>query len=149
MIRKARIDNIIQIHKMINQAARQELMLPRSLSDLYESLRDFWVYHTGKRLVGCCALRIVWQDLAEIRSLVVSKQYQRRGIGVQMVDAALREAKGFGCKSVFVLTYVPKYFKKFGFRVVNKDRLPHKIWSECINCPKFPDCKETALIKKL
>ena len=149
VIRKARIGDISQIHRLVNQFAEQELMLPRSLSGLYESIRDFWVCEANKQIVGCCALHVVWQDLAEIRSLAVKKTCQKKGIGRKLIDVAIREAKGLGCKSIFILTYIPIYFKKLGFRKINKDKLPHKIWSECISCPKFPNCKEEAVIKKL
>ena len=149
MIRKARIKDLGQIQSLINQFAKQELMLPRSLSDLYESLRDFWVCEQNRRIVGCCALHITWQDLAEIRSLVVKKSWQKRGIGRQFINTALKEARELGCKTIFALTYIPGYFKRLGFRKISKDKLPHKIWAECINCPKFPNCKEIALIKKL
>jgi amino-acid N-acetyltransferase len=149
MIRKARIEDIIQIQKLINQFAKQELMLPRSLLNLYESLRDFWVCELNNRIVGCCALHIAWEDLVEIRSLAVNRRYQGKGIGRQLINAAITEAKEFGCQAIFTLTYIPDYFKKSGFRKVSKDKLPHKIWAECINCPKFPDCKEVALVKKL
>jgi len=149
MIRKARIEDIVQIQKLINQFAKQELMLPRSLLNLYESLRDFLVCELNHRIVGCCALHIAWKDLVEIRSLAVNRRYQGRGIGRQLISAAITEAKELGCQAIFTLTYIPDYFKKSGFRKVSKDKLPHKIWAECINCPKFPDCKEVALIKKL
>ena len=149
MIRKARIQDIGQIQVLINQFAKQELMLPRSLSDLYESLRDFWVCEQNRRIVGCCALHITWKDLAEIRSLAVKKPWQNKGIGRQLINAAILEARELGCKSIFALTYLPDYFKSLGFRRISKEKLPHKIWAECIDCPKFPDCKEVALIKKL
>jgi len=149
MIRKARIEDIGQVQKLINQFAGQELMLPRSLSNLYESVRDFWVYELNNRIVGCCALHITWKGLVEIRSLAVNRRYQGKGIGRQLINAAIAEAKQIGAESVFTLTYIPEYFKKSGFRRVSKDKLPHKIWAECINCPKFPDCKEVALVKKL
>ncbi len=149
MIRKARIKDIERIQELINQFAKQELMLPRSLSDLYESLRDFLVYEHNQRIVGCCALHIIRQGLVEIRSLAVNRHHQNKGIGRQLVNAAIVEAKQLGCESVFLLTYIPDYFKSFGFRKISKEKLPHKIWVECINCPKFPDCKEVALIKKL
>jgi amino-acid N-acetyltransferase len=148
-IRKAKIPDVSQIQKLINQFAKQELMLPRSLSDIYESLRDFWTCELNNRIIGCCALHVTWKDLAEIRSLAVNKRYQRRGIARQLINAAINEAKELGCKSIFALTYAPDYFRKYGFRRISKERLPHKIWAECINCPKFPDCKEIALIKKL
>ena len=149
MIRKARIQDVRQIQLLINRFAKQELMLPRSLSKVYESLRDFWVCRQNNQVVACCALHIVWQDLAEIRSLAVKKPWQKRGIGRQLVKAAICEARELGCKSIFVLTYIPDYFKSLGFRKISRDKLPHKIWAECISCPKFPDCKEVALIKKL
>ena len=149
MIRKAKLKDAKHIQELINIFAKQELMLPRSLFELYESLRDFWVYETNSKIVGCCALRVAWHDLAEIRSLAVKVAYQKKAVGRQLVNAAIKEARQLGVKSVFVLTYIPEYFQRFGFRKMNKDKLPHKIWAECINCPKFPDCKEVALIKKL
>ena len=149
MIRKARIKDITSIYKLVNQFAKQELMLPRSLSGLYESSRDFWVYQYHNQIVGCCALHITWQDLAEIRSLAVKKPWRKKGVGVALINAAINEAKGLGSKKIFVLTYIPGYFKNLGFRKINKDKLPHKIWADCFACPKFPNCKEVALIKKL
>ncbi|MFH1338879.1 MAG: N-acetyltransferase [Candidatus Omnitrophota bacterium] len=148
-IRKAKVRDVGQIQGLINQFAKQELMLPRSLSNIYESLRDFWTCELNNRIIGCCALHVAWKELAEIRSLAVSRYYQKKGFARQLINAAINEAKELGCKSVFALTYVPDYFRKFGFRRVSKERLPHKIWAECIDCPKFPDCKEIALIKKL
>ena len=149
MVRKARIEDVVGIQALINQFAKQELMLPRSLFGLYESLRDFWVYQQGKHIRGCCALHITWQDLAEIRSLAVKKSWQKKGIGRQLINAAICEAKELGCKFIFALTYIPDYFKNLGFRKISKAKLPHKIWAECIACPKFPNCKEVALMKKL
>ena len=149
MIRKARVKDAGQIQALVNSYAKQELMLPLSLLQVYEGLRDFWVYEAGGRIAGCCALRITWQDLAEIRSLAIKKQYRKKGIGHQLISMALEEAEGLGTKAIFVLTYIPEYFKKYGFRRIDKNKLPHKIWAECINCLKFPDCNEVALIKKL
>ena len=149
MIRKATIADISGIHKLVNRFARQELMLPRSLPNIYESLRDFWVCQLGGRIVGCLALHIAWQGLAEMRSLAVSKGYQSRGIGRQLINAAIDEARQLGCRSIFTLTYIPAYFKRSGFHRISKNKLPHKIWVDCINCSKFPNCKEVALVKKL
>ena len=149
MIRKARIEDVGQIQGLINYFAKHELMLPRPLSDIYECLRDFWVAHENNRIVGCCALHITWSELAEIRSLAVKKSWQRKAIGGQLINAAITEARELGCKSIFTLTYIPDYFKKYGFRRIRKEKLPHKVWADCINCPKFPDCEEVALIKKL
>jgi amino-acid N-acetyltransferase len=149
MIRKAEIKDVIPIQNIINNFAKDGFMLARSLNELYENLRDFWVYETGKRVVGCCALHISWEDFAEVKSLAVEERFQKRGIGTALVEACIQEAKQLGVKNLFVLTYIPQYFKRFGFKRISHEKLPHKIWAECINCPKFPNCKEVALIKKL
>lgn len=149
MIRKARIEDIKKIQGLINSFAAEDLMLPRSLNELYENLRDFWVAEENKKIVGCCALHVSWEDLVEIKSLAVAKNKQKKGYGAAMLSACFNEAKNLGAKKVFALTYKPEFFKKFGFRKIKHDSLPHKIWAECINCCKFPDCDEVALIKKL
>jgi len=124
-------------------------MLPRSLNELYENIRDFWVFEDRDRVIGCCALHISWQDLVEVKSLAVEKSKQKMGIGTRLVEVAIGEAKELGAKKIFVLTYQPGFFKQFGFKKIKTASLPHKIWAECINCPKFPDCQETAMIKKV
>lgn len=150
MLRKAKIEDIKQIQALINSFAKQDLMLPRSLNELYENIRDFWVYEAGnKKVAGCCALHVSWEDLAEIKSLAVVKNKQKEGIGEQLVLACLDEAKQLGAKKIFVLTYQAGYFKKFGFKKIKNSELPHKIWAECINCCKFPNCQEAALMKEL
>lgn len=149
MIRKARIGDIKQIQALINNFARQDLMLPRSLNDLYENIRDYWVAEKNGRIIGSCALHISWDDLAEIKSAAVQKDKQGQGLGLDLVTACLNEAKSLGAKKVFVLTYQPKFFQKFGFKKIGHSDLPHKVWAECINCPKFPNCQEIALLKKL
>jgi len=149
MIRKAKIGDIKQIQSLINSFAKKDLMLPRSLNELYENIRDFWVYEVNKKIAGCCALHICWEDLVEIKSLAVLKPSQSKGIGAELMLACLDEAKELGAKRIFVLTYKPGYFQQFGFKRVKNSCLPHKIWAECINCCKFPNCKEIALLKKL
>jgi len=149
MIRKAEIKDIQPIQSLINSFASQDLMLPRSLNELYDNIRDFWVFEKNKKIIGCCALHICWQDLAEVKSLAVSKNNQRKDIGTQLTIACMDEAKKFGAKRIFALTYNPLFFKKLGFRRIKHSDLPHKIWAECINCPKFPNCQEVALIKIL
>lgn len=149
MIRKAKIKDIKQIQKLINSFAKKDIMLPRSLNELYENIRDFWVAEEGKRIVGCSALHISWDDLAEIKSFAVDKNRQKKGIGRELITVCIDEARNLGAGKIFVLTYKPDYFKRFGFRRIKHADLPHKIWAECINCPKFPDCQETALLKIL
>lgn len=149
MLRKAKIRDIKEIQKLINHFAREDVMLPRSLNELYENIRDFWVVEENSKILGCCALHISWDDLAEIKSLAVLKNKQKKGVGKKLIFASLIEAKELGARSVFVLTYKPEYFKQFGFKRVKHKDLPHKIWAECINCCKFPNCQEIALLKKL
>ncbi len=149
MIRKARIEDIKEIQKLINSFAKQDLMLPRSLNELYENIRDYWVIEDRNKIAGCAALHISWDDLAEIKSLAVAKNKQKKGMGKELVFSCLNEAKDLGAKKIFVLTYKPEFFKKFGFKRVKTSELPHKIWAECINCCKFPNCQEIALLKVL
>lgn len=149
MVRKAEIGDIKQIQKLINDFARQDLMLARSLNELYENIRDFWVAEDNKKVIGCAALHISWEDLAEIKSVAVKKNKQKKGIGRELIAACLKEAGELKAKKVFVLTYKPNFFKKFGFKIVAHAKLPHKIWAECIYCCKFPNCKEIALLKIL
>ncbi len=151
MIRKAQIKDAKKIHGLVNHFASQDLMMPRSLNEIFENIRDFWVALDARgRIVGCVALHIVgWDNLAELKSLAVEKKHQRKGLGSQLIDACLKEASSLNVDHVFALSYKPKFFKKFGFKVVSKSKLPHKIWAECCNCPKFPNCDEIALIKKI
>jgi amino-acid N-acetyltransferase len=145
-IRKARISDLKDVQKLINEFARREEMIPRSLNELYESIRDLVVLEDAGVITGVCALHILWEDLAEIRSLAVRKEHQRMGLGRQLVRRCLSEARSLGIKRVFVLTYQPAFFKKLGFGDIDKASLPQKIWGDCIRCPKFPECDEHALI---
>jgi len=149
MIRKAKIKDIKQIQDLIAGFAKKDIMLPRSLNELYENIRDFWVFDDKGKISGCCALHISWDDLAEVKSLAVVKNKQGKGIGRDLVLACLAEAEVMGSKKVFALTYKPDFFKKLGFKRIKHDALPHKIWAECINCCKFPNCQEIALLKVL
>ncbi len=145
MIRKAKLSHTEQIYTIISSFARKELLLPRSKVDIYEHIRDFFVWEEGDNVLGCCALQIVWSDLGEIRSLAVKEEVQNQGIGFALVSACLEEAKELGLKEVFALTYAPEFFKKLGFHLIDKHTLPRKIWTDCVNCPYFPDCKEQAV----
>jgi amino-acid N-acetyltransferase len=148
-IRKAVIADIKTIHKLVNDFAKKEDMLPRALNELYESIRDFFIYEEKGEIAGVCALRILWEDLAEIRSLAVRKEFQRSGIGRLLVKRCLKEAKDLGIKRVFALTYQPEFFKKNGFSDIDKAKLPQKIWGDCLKCHKFPECDEHSVITYL
>jgi len=150
VIRRATIADAEQIQRLINQFADQGRLLPRSLSEIYDNLRDFHVYEgEDHSIVGVCALHICWEDLAEIRSLAVATEVRKKGIGGTLVEACLEEARQLGVKQVFLLSYIPPYFERAGFRAVDKSTLPHKIWADCIRCVKFPDCDEIAMILDL
>ncbi|HID63950.1 MAG TPA: N-acetyltransferase [Anaerolineae bacterium] len=134
---------------LINGYAAQGEMLPKSLNQIYQSLRDFVVVEEDGQIVGCGALHIVWDDLAEIRSLAVVEERWGNGLGRQMVTCLLEEARRLGLPTVFALTYRQGFFKKLGFQVVDKDTLPRKVWVDCIDCLKFPHCDETAVVLHL
>ena len=148
-IRKAIITEVIDIHKLLNHYARQDLLLPRSLSELYRNVRDYFILYDeddGDKVLGVCGLGIVWEDLAEIKSLAIDESSGGKGLGSMLVKECLKEAQSLGLKRVFTLTYVPPFFKKLGFKEVEKSILPQKIWADCLNCPKFPNCDEIALM---
>lgn len=150
MLRKAQIADVKEIQKLLAVYASKGDMLSRSLSELYESLRDFYVeVDENGRLLGASALHIVWEDLAEVRSVAVAEDTGRKGIGSALVSACIAEARELGLKRVFCLTYKPEFFGKLGFKLVDKATLPHKVWGDCIKCPKFPDCDENAMILEL
>jgi amino-acid N-acetyltransferase len=137
------------MHKLINYFADKGEMLARPLSELYESIRDYFVVREGERVIACAALHVNWSDLAEIKSLAVAEDSQKQGIGDRLIEACLREAKELGISTVFCLTYKPVFFERFGFAQLDKMELPQKVWSECYRCPKFPNCDEIALIYHL
>jgi amino-acid N-acetyltransferase len=149
MLRKAQIQDVKDIQKLLTFFANRGDMLSRSLSELYEALRDFYIFEEEGRLLGTAALHIVWEDLAEIRSVAVADDAGRKGVGTQLVQSCLDEARTIGLKRLFCLTYKPDFFSKFGFRIVDKAELPHKVWGDCMKCVKFPDCDEIAMIMDL
>jgi amino-acid N-acetyltransferase len=151
-IKKAVAGDIQAIHQILNYYAEQDLLLPRSLSELYDHLRDYFVLETrtrGHSVQGVCGLGICWEDLAEIKSLAVSEGLHGKGYGKELVEACLKEARLLGLSKVFALSYIPEFFSKLGFEEVEKSTLPHKIWADCLKCPKFPNCEEVALVIQL
>ena len=148
-VEKARISDVDQMHKLINYFANKGEMLPRPLSEIYENIRDYFVIKQGKQVIGCAALHVTWSDLAEIESVAVAEDSQEQGIGNQLIEACLKEAKELGIPTIFCLTYKPAFFERFGFSQVDKMELPRKVWTECYRCPKFPNCDEVALTCQL
>jgi len=152
MLKKARVSDVRTIHRMINASAGKGEILPRSLMDLYSSLRDFYVYLDGASgpIIGICAMHIFWENLAEIRSLFVSENHRRRGIGRSLVEACISEAITLEIYRVFTLTYQRDFFRSLDFLEKDRSILPEKIWSDCFKCPKYPDfCDEVAMILEL
>ncbi len=151
MIRKARLADVKAIYRLISEQAQSGHILARAITELYSQIRDYTVFEdqdTGE-IFGCGALQPVWEDLAEIRSLAVSSDKQKNGIGSSLIAALLTEAETMGIARVFVLTYRQSLFERQGFGVMDKNLLPHKIWADCIKCAKFPDCDEIAMAVKL
>ena len=148
-IRKAKIQDVEVIYKLLEHFSNKEMLLPRSLAELYDNVRDFFVAEEEGKIIGCCALHPCWEDLGEIKSLAIEEESQGKGLAKKLVDLCLNDVPQLGLKRIFVLTYVPDFFKGLGFKEIPKEKLPHKVWKECITCPKFPDCGEIALIKNI
>ncbi|MFC1918097.1 N-acetyltransferase [Chloroflexota bacterium] len=148
-VEKARITDVPQMHQIINSFANKGEMLARPLSEIYESIRDFFVVKEDDKVIGCAALHVSWSDLAEIRSVAVAQEYQHQGIGDLLVAACIQEAEDLRIKTVFCFTYQPAFFKKHRFTDIDKMELPRKVWTDCYRCPKFPNCDESALIRHL
>ncbi len=147
MLRKARISDVKAVHRLINDCAAKGEMLSRSLAELYDNMRDYFVSEEQNRVIGACALHICWEDLAEIRSLCVVPEFRKKGIGRELVNACLNEAREFHVERVFLLTYQEEFFRKFDFRIIDKTELPQKIWTDCVKCAKFPMCDEIAMVR--
>jgi amino-acid N-acetyltransferase len=151
-IRRATLADVESMHALINGFAAKGLMLAKSRRQLYQNIRDFWVAEVCAQdgthtFAGCGALHIIWGDLGEIRSLAVDERFQNSGVGRQLGEALLWEADALKLPRVFALTYQQAYFERLGFHLVEKTTLPHKVWGECLDCPKFPNCDELAVIK--
>ncbi|MDR1536230.1 MAG: N-acetyltransferase [Planctomycetota bacterium] len=149
-IRRARLPDVKAIVELTREFGREGVMIPLSLGDTLERIRNFLLAETAAgELIGCVGVDPAWELLAEIRSLAVAKSFQGRGVGRGLMLAALDDAREFGAEEVFSLTYVPAFFRRFGFEATDRNSLPHKIWLVCVKCPKFPDCGEVPVKKRL
>ena len=149
IVRKAIVKDVLVIADIVNYHAKMGVMLPRPISRIYDNVRDYMVIESNGDILGCGALHVMWSDLAEILALALRDEYIGKGYGRPIVEYLLEEAKNLGIEKVFVLTYKADFFKHFGFSVIDKSELPHKIWSECVNCMHFPNCEEVALIRSV
>ncbi|MBN2020158.1 MAG: N-acetyltransferase [Sedimentisphaerales bacterium] len=148
-VRSANISDVKAIHGLINAYAERDLMLFRSMDNIYTNLQTFLVVEDNGQVVGCCALEIIWSDLAEVKSLAVAEAHKGRGVGAMLVTKAVEQAKRLGLPKVFGLTLKPQFFEKLGFSIVDKSTLPMKVWSDCARCPKQQNCDETAVVKQI
>lgn len=150
MIRKAKLQEVPEIYRLLAEYSSQWNILPRSLTELYSFVRDFFVYRedTGP-ILGVAALHVFWEDLGEIRSLVVIPDHQGQGIGSRLVKSCLEEARTLGLNRVFVLTDRLDYFQRFGFLEFPREQLHPRIWADCVKCVKFPDCDEFPMVLDL
>jgi len=147
-IRPARVGDVPTIQELIRTFADKKLMIRRSPGELYESIREFFVaVDDDGRIIGCAALHVFWEDLAELKCLAVAQQAQGLGVGRRLVEACWKAAADLEIRTVFTLTYVADFFERCGFHRIDKAELPHKIWNECVRCPLFPNCTEIALVR--
>lgn len=149
MLRKATLSDARNIQKLINGFAAKGDMLPVSISEICEKILEFVIWEENGEILGCCAMHPSWEDLVELRSIAVAENSSRHGIGKIMVEKIIENSRIIGAKRIFLLTYKPDFFAKFGFYIVEKDTLPKKIWSDCLKCAKFPDCDEIAMQMEL
>jgi amino-acid N-acetyltransferase len=150
MIRKARIHEVPEIRRFLAEFSQDGGILPRTLADLYGQLRDYYVYRQDQGpLLGIAALHICWAGLGEIRSVAVAMAHQRQGIASRLVETCLAEARAIGLSEIFLLTLVPDFFQRFGFRIVSREDLLPIVWADCVNCVKFPDCDEIPMVLNL
>jgi len=149
MVRKARTTDVPAIQRLVSFYAQKGDLLPRTLQELYERVRDFHVFEHDGQIAGVSSLFVYGADLAEIRSLAVEAEFEGRGIGRAVTEACIAEARDLLIKRVFALTYKTAFFERLGFRVVNKIDLPEKIWKDCLKCSKFYHCDEVAVLLDL
>jgi amino-acid N-acetyltransferase len=148
-VRNAKITDAKAIYSLISNYAERDKMLFRPMADIYENLQSFTAVELNGGVVGCCALQIIWSDLAEIKSLAVDEANIGTGAGKMLVTEAIKQARQFGLPRIFALTLTPDFFEKMGFEIIEKDALPMKVWSDCAKCPKQQNCDEIAVIKQL
>jgi amino-acid N-acetyltransferase len=148
-VRNANVNDVKAIHGLINTYAERDQMLFRSMADIFTNLQTFLVVEQNGQVVGCCALEVIWSDLAEIKSLAVDEAHKGRGAGSMLVTAAVEQAKRLGLPRIFGLTLKPQFFEKIGFKVVDKNSLPMKVWSDCARCTKQQNCDETAVVRQI
>jgi amino-acid N-acetyltransferase len=160
VIQKAQIRDVEEILDLVNGFAASNLMLPRGPQYLYENIRDFViatdrdvpVYSLTETkevlhlIVACASLHVLWEDIAEIRSLAIHPDYQQLGLGSKLVEHMKQEAKLLGIKRLYTFTLTQDFFQTLGFKQQNRAELPAKVWGECSRCPKYFQCDEVGMV---
>jgi len=147
--KKLTFNEVEQVHKLLNDYAAEGLMLSRSRNSIYENIRDYIIAVEDGKVVGVGALHMVWEKLAEIRSLAIKAEYKNKSIGREIVARLEKDGKELGVETFFALTYQPGFFEKCDYEQVPNNILPQKVWKECVHCPKYPYCDEIGMIKKV
>ncbi len=148
-LRAATLDDVSGIHRLLTVYSELGVLLPRPESDIYNALRDFYVIEAQGKVVACAALLIYTSELGEVRSLAVDPEYHKMGLGIRLVNQIETDARALGLSKLMALTYVVDFFKRLQFNVVDMSELPEKVWGACINCHKFQNCDEIAVLKFL
>ena len=148
-VRNAKMADAKAIYSLISCYAERDKMLFRSLASIYEDIQTFSVAEADGQIIGCCSLQIIWSDLAEVKSLAVDKDYLGREVGKKLIGNLIKQAKALGLSRLFALTLTPEFFHKLGFKKVEKNTLPMKVWRDCAKCPKQQNCDEIAVMKRL
>lgn len=130
MIRKATINDIKKIHKLINIYSRKGLILYRPSIEIANKIRDYFVYKIGNKVIGCIALRIWNERSSEIYALAVSPKHIEKGIGTRLIKRCIADANKLNVPFVFALTFRCDIFRKLGFKKINYTNLPKIIFTE-------------------
>ena len=144
--RKATLPDAAAIHALIEAYAGAGILLARTMGDICENVRDFTVVEQKGKVIGCGALHLYGQHLAEVRSIAVARAAQGQGAGSKLVSALLQEARQHQVAQVCLFTRSPQYFGRLGFVEVPHAVLPDKIFKDCRNCPMFTRCDEIAMV---
>ncbi len=149
-IRKAHVKDAYRIQALLKKYASEGELLVRPMAEIFAQIRDFYILDQKGRPAGLIALHVYWEDLGEIRSFIIEKKYRGKRLGEKLLETAVKEAAGIGIKKVFALTKIPDFFARYGFKKLPRAKLPHKVWTDCINCAKYPKhCDETAMIFRM
>ncbi len=149
IILPAHSHHIRSIKRIISYYAKQEMMLERSVAELEHHIDEYFVALINNKVVGCMGLSKPTAGLSEIKSVAIDSDYQGLGIGVKLLQYCEAQAIERNYKTLFALTYIPTYFTRVGWRIITKELLPHKIWNDCMQCPKYYNCTEIAVCKDL